>query len=137
MIVALFTSSPVAAQKHRTSSPQQDHGLIHRCIFNRPCNWTSHAAIASGVVFGLHELKVRSEYALAASALLYIGKEVRDHLKWGNVLGTYDSNGDVVSGVLGAYISYRLVKHMERKSVRPLLVPDGAGTTLGLEIDVH
>ena len=103
----------------------------HRCVFNRPCNWTGHATIALGVVWGLDRLHVRTDVAAIAAALVFVGKEVRDHRKWGDVLGTPDSMGDMVSGFVGAYIGYRLFRERER----PVLVgTTAAGPTVTVRI---
>jgi len=89
---------------------------LHKCMFNRPCNWTGHATIGAGIVFGLRELNVKAGYAAIVSSLVWVGKELRDERKWGNVLGTTDSNGDLLSGVLGAWIAYTVVHMRENRT---------------------
>lgn len=38
---------------------------------------------------------------------MFVGKEIRDQMKWG-VLGSADSNGDLVSGLAGSLLAYYL-----------------------------
>jgi hypothetical protein len=87
---------------------------MHWCIFNRPCNWAGHATIALGVTYGLSRLDVPRGYAAGAAALLFVGKEFRDQAKWGNVLGTPDSIGDMLSGIAGATVGYLLLRDVSR-----------------------
>jgi hypothetical protein len=105
----------------------------HRCVFNRPCNWTGHATLAMGVVWGLDRLSVRTDVAAIAAALVFVGKEVRDDRKWGHVLGSTDSMGDMLSGFLGAYVGYRLFRERRRNV---LLATDAARTTVTVRIPV-
>jgi hypothetical protein len=84
--------------------------VVHDCTFSRPCNWGSHAVIAFSTAYVLRELHVPAPAAAGAAMLLYVGKEVRDHLKW-RVLGSADSNGDLLSGCAGALLAYYLMKH--------------------------
>jgi hypothetical protein len=126
-------AAPVSAQIEIIERPIDE--AVHWCAFRRPCNWTSHAAIGAGIVVGLHALDVKPEYAAAASALFYIGKEVRDHAKWGNVLGTLDSNIDMATGVAGAVTGWFLTR--DRRHPRAVEVAVGGGEgggTIGLQI---
>lgn len=91
---------------------------VHWCTFNRACNWSGHATIATGIVWGLSRAEVKPEVAAVAAALVFVGKEVRDDRKWGNVLGSADSMGDLLSGLAGAYVGYRLF-HVGRKGGAP------------------
>jgi hypothetical protein len=103
---------------------------LHWCIFNRPCNWSAHASIAMGVVWGLDRMHVRTEYAAAAAALLFLGKEVRDDRKWGHVLGTPDSMGDMLSGFAGAYVGYRLFRDRGGRRATLAITPTSASVTV-------
>jgi hypothetical protein len=120
-----------AAQAAPTRSAMGD--AVHWCTFNRPCNWGSHATIATGIVWGLSRLDVKPEYAAVTAALFFVGKEVRDHQKWGHVLGTPDSMVDMLSGVAGAYFGYRL---FGGRTATPLTISVGEGreTTVGIQI---
>src|SRR5262245_21261831 len=89
----------------------------HYCTFTRPCNWGSHAILAFGATYTLNKVGLPRGAAAGAAALLFVGKEVRDHLKWG-VLGSADSNGDLAAGLIGAVIAYQLL----RPTIR---VPEG------------
>jgi len=119
------------------SATERGRGIVaeayHRCVFNRPCNWSGHATIALGVVWGLDRLHVRTDVAAIAAALVFVGKEVRDERKWGDVLGTPDSMGDMLSGFIGAYVGYRLFREQER----PVLVdmtPSGPTVTVRIPL---
>jgi hypothetical protein len=79
------------------------------CTMTQPCNWSSHALIAFSATHALKYLQVPLPVAAGTAALFYVGKEVRDHLKWG-VLGSADSNGDMVSGCAGALIAYLIAR---------------------------
>lgn len=81
----------------------------HWCMFNTPCNWTSHFTIGYATTHALHRVGVPRPVASGASALMWVAKEIRDDRKWGNVLGTPDSNGDIISGVLGALLAYHVL----------------------------
>ncbi len=109
----------IVARPERTTAQAAGNLLtqaVHDCTFARPCNWTSHALIAFGTTYLLHRLRVPAPAAAGAAALLYVGKEVRDHLKWG-VLGSADSNGDLLSGCAGALIAFYAVNPSFRESV--------------------
>ncbi len=124
-MVLVCLSSPAAAVQAADPPERSTMGqAVHWCVFNRPCNWTGHAAIAAGVVWGLRQVDVRPEYAAAVAALVFVGKELRDEAKWGQVLGTPDSMGDLLSGVAGAYLGYRLFG--ERRRTHVVVVPDRA-----------
>jgi hypothetical protein len=105
-------SEPAPSQA--TERPTLVGEAVHWCVFNRPCNWTSHASIALGVTYGLSRLDVPRGYAAGAAALLFVGKEFRDQAKWGNVLGTPDSMGDMLSGIAGATVGYLLLREVSR-----------------------
>jgi hypothetical protein len=129
----LFAPGQGSAQARARVAPERGAvgEAVHWCMFNRPCNWSSHATIAAGIVWGLRRVDVAPEHAAAVAALVFVGKEVRDHLKWGNVLGTPDSMGDMVSGFVGAYVGYRLFAR--RTPVQLVVTPD-RGTTVGLQV---
>lgn len=79
------------------------------CRATQPCNWSSHALIAFSATQALSYLRVPLPLAAGTAALFYVGKEVRDHLKWG-VLGSADSNGDMASGCAGALVAYFIAR---------------------------
>jgi hypothetical protein len=108
--VALSLAGVVPAMAQIVDDRSGVGDAVHWCLFNRPCNWSGHASIATGIVWGLRRADVKAEFAAVAAALVFLGKEVRDDMKWGNVLGTADSMGDLVSGFAGAYLGYRLVR---------------------------
>lgn len=120
-VLVLFIPVRSSAQERVRSEPPPPPAIerptlvgeaVHWCIFNRPCNWTSHGAIALGVTYGLNRLAVPRGYAAGAAALLFVGKEFRDQAKWGNVLGTPDSMGDMLSGIAGAALGYLLLREV-------------------------
>jgi len=136
-VAAVLVCLPAPAAARQAAGPQERSTVgdaVHWCVFNRPCNWTGHAAIAAGVVWGLRRVDVRPEYAAVVAALVFVGKEVRDHRKWGHVLGTPDSMGDLLSGVAGAYVGYRLFGETRRTS---LVVTPDRGTTVGVRIRMN
>lgn len=105
------------------------------CAFNRPCNWTSHAAIAFGAAWLLHHrLHVPEAAAAGAAALFYVGKEIRDHMRWG-VLGSEDSNGDILSGCAGALLAYYLARWPHGEPHARLAVELGAPTRFMIQLD--
>ncbi len=104
------------------------------CAFNRPCNWASHAAIAFGMANLLHRLDVPEAAAAGAAALFYVGKEIRDHVRWG-VLGSTDSNGDILSGCAGALLAYYLVLRPEADRHPRIAVELGAPTRFMIRLD--
>jgi hypothetical protein len=124
-------TEPVSA----TERPTLVGDAMHWCIFNRPCNWASHATIALGVTYGLSRLDVPREYAAGAAALLFVGKELRDHAKWGDVWGTPDSVGDMLSGFAGATVGYLLL----RETSRPvdLVVTEEGSMAIGVTIQTR
>jgi hypothetical protein len=81
----------------------------HYCTFTQACNWSSHAIIAFSATYMLNKAGLPRGASAGAAALFFVGKEVRDHLKWG-VLGSADSNGDLATGVIGAAIAYQLLR---------------------------
>src|SRR5690606_21989403 len=104
------------------------------CAFNRACNWASHAAIAFGMANLLHRLDVPEAAAAGAAALFYVGKEIRDHVRWG-VLGSTDSNGDILSGCAGALLAYYLVLRPEGDRHPRIAVELGAPTRFMIRLD--
>ncbi|MDH3223345.1 MAG: hypothetical protein OEO23_06485 [Gemmatimonadota bacterium] len=107
----------------------------HWCMFNRSCNWASHFTIGYTAAQALHKAGLPRPVAAGASSLIWVAKEIRDHRKWGNVLGTADSNGDIVSGVLGAFLAYRMMApHDDRVFIQPSPAADGA---LELGVTLH
>jgi hypothetical protein len=79
---------------------------------------------------------VKPQYAALASALFYIGKEIRDDAKWGDVLGTFDSNMDMAFGVAGAVTGWLLTRERPREPALDLTVSggDGGSARIGIEI---
>ena len=105
------------------------------CAFNRPCNWASHAAIAFGAAWLLHhQLDVPAAAAAGAAALFYVGKELRDHMRWG-VLGSTDSNGDILSGCAGALLAYYLALRPQADRHARVAVELGAPTRFMIQLD--
>ena len=123
-LAALMLAAPVRAVAQDAPHRGPVGEALHKCMFNRTCNWTGHSTIGAGIVVGLHELNVKAEYAAVLSSLVWVGKELRDDRKWGNVLGTPDSNGDLISGVLGAWVAYGFVRLHERKAQRLTITRD-------------
>jgi hypothetical protein len=119
-VLAFAATGRASAQAAPVRSPVGQ--AVHWCVFNRPCNWTGHATIAGGIVWGLSRADVKPEIAATLAALVFVGKEVRDDRKWGNVLGTPDSMGDLLSGLAGAYVGYRLFRRGSGKGVLPVAV---------------
>lgn len=112
-VVALFLGAVVAHGADPAAAQLPALGgtvgeAVHWCTFERACNWSAHASIAAGIVWGLRRADVGPELAATVAALVFVGKEIRDDAKWGGVLGTRDSMADMLSGVLGAYVGYRL-----------------------------
>jgi len=128
-------STPARPAVVRAQTPHDTRigQAMHWCLFNRPCNWTSHASIATGIVYGLDRLNIRTEYAAAFAALVFVGKEVRDHLKWGDVLGSPDSMGDMLSGFIGASAGYLLFRDRPRSPLALDVSADG-GTRVGVRL---
>ncbi len=122
LAAALVTLQPTsAAAQHR---PFGDAG--HWCTFNRPCNWTAHAAIAFGTTYALDGLNVPLPLAAGVGAGLFLGKEIRDHLKWGD-FWTFDSLVDLASGVVGAGAAYLVLRPDPDARAEPYR--DAAGRT--------
>lgn len=112
-------------------------GALHWCTFNRPCNWTGHATIALGVVYGLRKLDVAPEVAAGSAVLLFVGKEIRDHMKWGD-FGSTDSIGDLAAGVLGALVGYHFfAESHEPGPVQPMVAPQTTGVSIGLRVGLR
>ena len=135
IVVLSFTAvEPATAQSSTNRSEVRQ--AVHWCLFNRACNWSGHATIATGIVWGLSRAELRPEYAALAAALVFVGKEFRDDRKWGNVLGSTDSMGDLLSGVAGAYLGYRLFHRSEQRT-RPSVSVEMSvsdGPSVGLQI---
>lgn len=112
----------------------QEYGFLgapgHWCTFNRACNWTAHAGIAFGTTYVLDKVGVPLPVAAGAGAALFIGKEVRDHIKWGD-FWTFDSLVDMGTGVAGAGLAYWLLKPDERSLAAPFVDAEGR---MGLEL---
>lgn len=123
--------APVGAKERPTLVGE----AMHWCIFNRPCNWASHATIALGVTYGLSRLDVPRGYAAGAAALLFVGKEFRDQAKWGNVLGTSDSVGDMLSGIAGAAMGYLLLREVSRPV--ELAVTETGSMAIGVKVETR
>jgi len=104
------------------------------CTFNRPCNWASHATIAFGAAYVLHRLDIPDAAAAGAAALFYVGKEIRDHMRWG-VLGSTDSNGDILSGCAGALLAYYLALRPRADRHAHVAVELGAPTRFMILLD--
>jgi hypothetical protein len=122
MGIVLTFSALGQASAQAPPAPTGVRHAFHWCLANRPCNWSSHATIAGGIVWGLSRVEVKPELAALAAALVFVGKEVRDDRKWGNVLGSTDSMGDLLSGVAGAYVGYRLFGHTRNQGLPPVMV---------------
>jgi hypothetical protein len=133
-VVLAGFATPVSAQIDALERPIDD--AVQWCMFHRACNWTSHASIGTGLVVGLHAVGVKPQYAALASALFYIGKEIRDDAKWGDVLGTFDSNMDMAFGVAGAFAGWLLTREDPRDQPMDVKVSraEGGGASLGIEI---
>jgi len=114
--------------------PQPFAAAFDFCAFNRPCNWASHAAIAFGAAYLLHRLDVPEAAAAGAAALFYVGKEIRDHMRWG-VLGSTDSNGDILSGCAGALLAYYLALRPRADRHAHVAVELGAPTRFMILLD--
>jgi hypothetical protein len=123
-IVGLLACVSPASSRAQTDTNMLGR-TMHACTFNRPCNWTAHAAIAFGATYGLRALHVPTAWAAGTAALLFVGKELRDQMKWG-VLGTADSNGDLVSGLAGALLAYHVSRH-SRMATRLAIAVDAQG----------
>lgn len=112
----------------------QEYGFLgapgHWCTFNRACNWTAHAGIAFGTTYALDKLGVPLPLAAGTGAALFVGKEVRDHMKWGD-FWTFDSLVDLGTGVVGAGLAYWLLKPDEHTVAAPFVDADGR---MGLEL---
>ncbi len=67
MAAVMAPATPVAvwAQSDRNVVSQ----ALHDCTFSRPCNWTSHAAIAFGTTYALRALRVPTELAAGRGRL--------------------------------------------------------------------
>jgi hypothetical protein len=94
----------------RAQAPGLLSRAIHDCTFTTPCNWSSHAILAFGATYALNKAGVPRAASAGTAVLFFVGKEVRDHLKWG-VLGSADSNGDLAAGVIGAVVAYHVLRH--------------------------
>ena len=131
-VVLAGFATPVTAQIGALERPIAD--AVHWCTFHRACNWTSHASIGTGIVVGLHAVGVKPQYAAVASALFYIGKEVREEAEWGGVIGTFDSNMDMVTGVVGAFAGWLLTHERPRDVPLDLNVSGsgGGGATIAI-----
>lgn len=114
----------------------QEYGPLgapgHWCTFNRACNWTAHAGIAFGTTYALNKVHVPLPIAAGAGAALFVGKEVRDHMKWGD-FWTFDSLVDLGTGVAGAGLAYWLLRPDEPTGAAPYLGEDGQ---LGLSLNL-
>jgi hypothetical protein len=135
LVVLAGYATPVSAQIDALERPID--AAVQWCMFNRACNWTSHASIGAGIVVGLKALGVKPQYGAAASALFYIGKEIRDDAKWGNVLGTFDSNMDMAFGVAGAFTGWLLARDRPARNPPVELTVaggDGGGSTIGIRV---
>ncbi len=124
---------PPRDQVRAQSSDNLVGRAVHQCTFTRACNWGSHALIAFGATYALHELELPIAAAAGTAALLYVGKEVRDHLRWG-VIGSADSNGDILSGWAGALIAYYMIKHSLRDSLTGVSVQLGERPSLTVRL---
>ena len=103
----------------------------HWCTFNRPCNWTAHAGIAFGTTWALHKVDVPLPLAAGIGGGLFLGKEIRDHVKWGD-FWTFDSLVDLGTGVAGAALAYWVLKPDDETPVpMPVVGRDG---TVGLQL---
>lgn len=140
-VAALLLLAPVrsAAQQTRApvdvTEPTLVGGAVHWCIFNRPCNWASHASIALGIAYGMDRLGAPPRYAAGAAALVFIAKEIRDDRKWGNVLGTPDSMGDMLSGFVGASVGFVLLR--DRGGPVDFAVTGTNSMTVGVQIQTR
>jgi hypothetical protein len=123
-LALVMLAAPARTQAQNAPDRGPVGEALHKCMFNRPCNWTGHATLGAGIVLGLHQLNVKAEYAAILSSLVWVGKELRDERKWGDVLGTPDSNGDLLSGVLGAWVTWGLVRLHERGTPRLTITRD-------------
>jgi hypothetical protein len=137
--LALIIAPTLASAQ--TGEPQRKLGPIgdaaHWCTFTRPCNWASHAGIALGVAQAMPKLGVSREVAAGAAALLFVGKEVRDHLKWGD-FGSRDSLGDLAAGLVGAYVGYRLHGREEKPgTVTPVIYSTDGDAAVGVRLKLR
>lgn len=125
VLTAAATPSPVNAQNY---GPLGAPG--HWCTFNRACNWTAHAGIAFGTTYMLDKVGVPLPVAAGTGAALFIGKEVRDHIKWGD-FWTFDSLVDLGTGVAGAGLAYWLLRADGSPPAAPYVDAEGR---MGLEL---
>lgn len=114
----------------------QEYGIFgkpgHWCMFNRACDWSSHATIAFGTTYLLQKVDVPLHYAAGAGAAIFVGKEIRDHVKWGD-FWTFDSLMDLAAGVAGAGLAYWVFQPDDRAMPRPYVDWEGQ---IGLELDL-
>jgi hypothetical protein len=76
------------------------------CALRAPCNYTSHFAIAAGLVVGARELGVSRDVAAPLTIVFYTLREVRDDRRWPGNWGTRDSVLDIATAVAGAALGY-------------------------------
>jgi hypothetical protein len=78
------------------------------CASRAPCNYTSHFAIAAGLVAGARELGVPRNVAAPLTIAFYTLREVRDERRWPGTWGSRDSVLDIATAVAGVTVGYLL-----------------------------
>jgi hypothetical protein len=94
-----------SAQTTVTQTPQ---AAYQWCATYAPCNYTSHFAIAAGMVVGAKELGLPRKVAAPLAVAFYTYREVRDDRRWPGNWGSRDSVLDIATAVAGAAVGYAL-----------------------------
>jgi hypothetical protein len=77
-----------------------------QCSSQPVCNYSSHLATASAMTFSLDNVGVKTGTSAALIAAFFLGREVRDRIKWKGQYDLRDGALDFVSGAAGAALVY-------------------------------
>jgi len=118
------------------SLPEPAQNAYQWCAMRAPCNYTSHFAIAAGLVAGARELGVSRDVAAPLTIAFYTLREVRDDHHWPGTWGSRDSVLDIATAVAGAAVGYLLPS--KARNGEPFVLEASAGDgTLAATITIR
>lgn len=103
-------------------SQTRAQSFMEKCQFQTICNRLQHGIAAAGIVVAADVFNIPPELGIAASTVLYIGKELRDNHKWPGTWGSRDSIGDIIAPVFSAVFTTMVIRAIHRHSRRTVPV---------------
>lgn len=119
------------------SLPGPAQNAYQWCATRAPCNYTSHFAIAAGMVAGARQLGVSRNVAAPLTIAFYTLREIRDDRRWPGTWGSRDSVLDITTAVAGAAVGYLLPSKANSGESFAIAASAGDGALLAATITIR